>query len=129
ENICSYRDKFIKVMDDDFNTADGISVIFEFIRDMNNYVSGTVQTSKDHLILIKNLFDELTQILGIVPKKDDENKIPIEVIELFEKRKKARKEKDFVLADSLRDQIALYGYLVEETRQGSRLVPIKNLKN
>lgn len=129
ENIWSYRDKFIKVMDDDFNTADGISVIFEFIRDMNNYVSGTVHTSKDHLLLIKNLFDELTQILGIVPIKDDEDKIPKEVTELFEKRKKARKEKDFALADSLREQIASHGYLVEETRQGSRLVPINNFKN
>ena len=120
--IQKYRDDFIKVMDNDFNTADGISVIFELIRDMNKYVSGTVPTSKDHLGLIKNLFEELTGVLGIVTHKNTNNEIPQEVLDLFEKRKIARADKDFTLADSLRNKIEKLGYLVEETRQGSRLV-------
>lgn len=120
--IQKYRDDFIEAMDNDFNTADGISVIFEFIRDMNKYVSGTVPTSKEHLELIKNLFEELTGVLGIVIHENTNNQIPKEVLDLFEKRKIARTNKDFSLADSLRDEIEKLGYLVEETRQGSRIV-------
>ena len=120
--IQKYRNDFIKVMDNDFNTADGISVIFEFIRDMNKYVSGTIPTSKEHLELIKNLFEELTGVLGIVTHKNNNNKISQEVLDLFEKRKIARANKDFSLADSLRNEIEELGYLVEETRQGSRIV-------
>lgn len=122
ELIKTYRNKFIEAMDNDFNTADGISVIFEFIRDMNKYVSGTIPTSMEHLELIKNLFEELTSVLGIVTHKNINNEIPKEVLDLFEKRKIARKNKDFALADSLRDEIEELGYLVEETRQGSRIV-------
>ena len=120
--IQSYRDNFIKVMDNDFNTADGISVIFEFIRDMNKYVSGSVVTSKDHLKLIKDLFDELTGVLGIINHNSMKNEIPKEVLDLFEERKVARANKNFTLADELRNKIEELGYFVEETRQGSRLI-------
>lgn len=123
--IQSYRDNFIKFMDNDFNTADGISVIFEFIRDMNKYVSGTVLTSKEHLKLIKDLFDELTGVLGIVNNGNVKNEIPKEVLNLFEERKIARANKNFTLADELRNKIEKLGYFVEETRQGSRLI-LKN---
>lgn len=119
--IQKYRNNFIEAMDNDFNTADGISVIFEFIRDMNKYVSGTVSTSKEHLELIKDLFDELTGVLGIINHKNIENEIPREVLDLFEERKVARANKDFALADELRNKIEKLGYIVEETRQGSRI--------
>lgn len=120
--IQKYRTSFIEAMDNDFNTADGVSVIFEFIRDMNKYVSGTVATSKEHLELIKDLFDELTGVLGIINHKNVDNEIPKEVLELFEERKVARANKDFALADELRNKIEKLGCLVEETRQGSRLI-------
>ena len=63
------------------------------------------------------MFDELTGVLGIIYVKEEE--IPEEVIKLVEKRKEARKNKDFALADSIREEIYSKGYAVEETRQGT----------
>ena len=123
QTIKKYRDDFIRVMDNDFNTADGISIIFEFIRDMNKYVSGSRPTSREHLQLIKDLFEELTNILGIAQKCNLNPQIPEKVLDLFEKRKIARKNKDFQTADQLREEIENLGFLVEETRQGSRILP------
>lgn len=124
EMIDQKRKKFISVMDDDFNTADAISVIFELIREMNPYASGTLKTSKEHLIYAKNMFDEFNGVLKLIYNEDNENEIPENVQELFEKRINARKEKDFALADKLRDEISKLGYAVEETRQGSRLIKL-----
>ena len=123
--IQKYRSDFIEVMDNDFNTADGISIIFEFIRDMNKYVSGSSPTSTEHLRLIKDLFEELTNILGIAQDNNLNNQIPEKILDLFEKRKIARKNKDFKTADRLREEIEKSGFLVEETRQGSRILPKK----
>ena len=120
-----YDKYFIEAMDNDFNTADGISIIFEFIRDMNKYVSGSSPTSQEHLQLIKDLFEELTNILGIAQDNNLNNQIPENILDLFEKRKIARKNKDFKTADRLREEIEKSGFLVEETRQGSRILPKK----
>ena len=123
--IQKYRSDFIEAMDNDFNTADGISIIFEFIRDMNKYVSGSSPTSTEHLRLIKDLFEELTNILGIAQDSNLNYQIPENILDLFEKRKIARKNKDFKTADRLREEIEKSGFLVEETRQGSRILPKK----
>lgn len=118
--ILARKQQFITAMDDDFNTADGISAVFELIRDMNPMVSGSSLGSKQHLAFAKTVFDELTGVLGLLyNKKDDE--IPAEVTALVEQRAAARKAKDFALADSLRDQINALGYVIEETRQGTKL--------
>ena len=113
------QEQFIRVMDDDFNTADGISTIFELVRKINTAISagnatkGTLQAYSDE-------FTALTNVLGLLYNNNNtEEEIPAEVTELIEKRKAARKAKDFALADSIRDQIAAMGWTVEETRQGT----------
>ena len=116
-DVKTARDSFIEAMDDDFNTADGISVLFELVRRINAAVSSPDVTKGD----IKTYSDEftaLTNVLGLLYNNDDDE-IPKEVTELIEKRKQARKAKDFALADSIRDRIAEMGYIVEETRQGT----------
>ena len=117
EDVKTAHDTFIRVMDDDFNTADAISAVFELVRKINTALSDTEITTGD----IKTYLDEfntLTGILGLLYTKSDDT-IPDEVTELIEQRKAARKAKDFALADSLRDKIAQMGYSVEETRQGT----------
>lgn len=109
------RKQFVAAMDDDLNTADGITAVFELVREINTVLLDE-STSKESLETLKNVFDELTDVLGIIYEKEDE--IPEEILQLVEERKQARKNKDFALADSIRDQIAAKGYVVEETRQG-----------
>lgn len=110
------RKQFIEAMDDDLNTADGITAVFELVREINTALLDK-NVSAGSLELLKEVFDELTGVLGIIYVKEEE--IPEEVIKLVEKRKEARKNKDFALADSIREEIYSKGYAVEETRQGT----------
>lgn len=109
------KQQFIDAMDDDLNTADGITAVFELVREINTAILDENNT-KGSLEVLKKTFDELTDVLGILFEKEEE--IPAEILELVEKRKEARKNKDFALADSIRDEITAKGYIVEETRQG-----------
>jgi cysteinyl-tRNA synthetase len=114
------RKQFITAMDDDLNTADGISAIFELVRDINT-MSADSSTSRNQLEEGAKLFDELTGVLGILYNRKKADDIPAEILELAEQRKQARKEKNFALADELRNKIADMGYTIEETRQGTKI--------
>ena len=117
ENVKEARAAFIEAMDDDLNTADGIAAIFELVRKINIALADNNTTKKD----ISVYFDEftaLTNVLGLLYNSNEEE-IPAEVLDLIEQRKAARKEKNFALADELRDKITALGYIVEETRQGT----------
>ncbi|MBQ4166259.1 MAG: class I tRNA ligase family protein, partial [Oscillospiraceae bacterium] len=116
-DVKAAREQFIKVMDDDFNTADGISVIFELVRKINTAIASGNATKGD-LNAYRDEFSALTNVLGLLYNNKDEE-IPAEITELIEQRKAARKAKDFALADSIRDKITAMGYIVEETRQGT----------
>ena len=116
-DVKTAREQFIKVMDDDFNTADGISVIFELVRKINTAIASGNATKGD-LNAYRDEFSALTNVLGLLYNNKDEE-IPAEITELIEQRKAARKAKDFALADSIRDKITAMGYIVEETRQGT----------
>ncbi len=119
ETFSKRKEQFITAMDDDLNTADGMTAIFELARDLNT-MSADSNTSKEQLTAGLELFNELTEILGILySKKEDE--IPQEILDLVEQRKTARKEKNFTLADQIRDKITELGYIVEETRQGTKI--------
>ncbi len=117
ENVKSAREAFIKAMDDDFNTADGIAAVFELVRVINTALN-SAEITKGTISAYLNEFTALTNVLGLLYNKDEEE-IPAEVTELLEQRKAARKAKDFATADALRDKITALGYIVEETRQGT----------
>ena len=114
------RQQFIAAMDDDLSTADGITAIFELVRDLNT-MSADKSTSKEQLAAGAVIFDELTGILGLMYNRNKTEEIPEEILELAEKRKNARKEKNFALADEIRDKISDMGYVIEETRQGTKI--------
>lgn len=106
-------------MDDDFNTADGISTIFELVRKINTAAASGKET-KGTLQAYLDEFTSLTNVLGLLyNNNNEEDQLPAEVADLIERRKAARKAKDFALADSLREQISALGWTVEETRQGT----------
>lgn len=114
------EEQFINAMEDDLNTADAISYIFELVRDLNT-MCANAETSKEQLEKGAKLFDTLTGILGIVYNRKKEDEIPQEILNLAEQRKSARKEKNFALADELRNKISELGYIIEETRQGTKI--------
>lgn len=117
DDVKTAREDFIKAMDDDFNTADGISTVFELVRKINTALNSP-EITKGDVKAYQDEFSALTNVLGLLYNKDDED-IPAEVTALLEQRKAARKEKNFSLADELRDKITALGYIVEETRQGT----------
>lgn len=118
--ILARKEQFIAAMDNDLNTADAISALFELVRDINTMTSGVALASKERIASAKNVFDEMCSVLGLLyQKKNDE--IPKEILDLAEERKAARKAKDFAKADAIRDQITQLGYVVEETRQGTKI--------
>lgn len=117
------RQQFITAMDDDLNTADAISFIFELVRDLNT-MSSDNSVSKQQLQAGADLFDELTGVLGLMYNRRKADEIPTEVLELAEQRKSARKEKNFALADEIRDKITALGYSIKETRQGTEIKKI-----
>ena len=119
EKVNVFRFNFEKFMDDDFNTADAISVIFEFVKFINTNI-----TEENSAFFVSKVLNELTaliDILAILYKQDDEKIIDIEEIEkLIEKRNNAKKNKDFVLADKIRHDLKQKGIILEDTRNGVR---------
>ena len=111
------KDKFIESMDDDFNTAAGISNIFEIVKLTNTYLSGTSKKSKSDIVFAMELLVELTGVLGIMRDYNKED-IPDEVEKLAVERLNARKNRDFNLADILRNKIDELGYIIEDTKDG-----------
>ncbi len=110
------RKQFEDAMDDDLNTANGMTAVFEFASDINSAKNQT----KDSLIYAADTFDELTSILGFHLKKKEEE-FPQEILDMVEKRVQAKKARDFALADSLRAEILANGFVVEDTPQGPKL--------
>lgn len=115
--INGFRDKFIEAMDDDLNTADAISIIFELAKFMNTNIAET--SSKDFIKANLDMFYELTGVLNIAQKSDDiDEELAKKVEELIQKRSEAKKAKDFALADQIRDELTAMGIAIEDTRQG-----------
>ncbi|APM37538.1 cysteine--tRNA ligase [Clostridium kluyveri] len=117
EHLNSYKQRYIEKMDDDFNTADAISVIFDLIRDINTNVdeNSSMEIIKCSLDLIR----ELGFPLGIL-QKSKRGSIETEVELLIEKRQKARKDKNWALADKIRDDLKDKGIILEDTSDGVR---------
>jgi len=115
------KEQFISAMDDDLNTADGITAVFELVRDLNT-MSADSNTSKEQLTAGAKIFDELTDVLGLMYNRDKKSEVPQEVLDLVQQRVQARKDKNFALADEIRDKISSLGYVVEETRQGTNIM-------
>lgn len=114
EEINKYKFEFIQSMEDDLNTADSIASLFEIIKVANSNFNE--KSSKN---LIKYTYDvllELSAILGILSKTDE--LLDEEIIELIQKRSEARANKDYKLADEIRDELKNKGIIIEDTKEG-----------
>ncbi len=116
EELAGFRQKFIDAMDDDVNTADAVSVIFELAKFMNSNV--TEKSSKEFAQKVMDEFNELTSVLNIVNKDQKEDILDEEIEQLIAQRTEAKKNKNFQLADEIRQQLLDKGIILEDTRQG-----------
>lgn len=117
KRLDEYRQKYIEKMDDDFNTADAIAVIFDMIKDININIKS--DSSKEIIDYALSIIRELGGPLGILQKSTEED-VEDEIQELINKREEARKEKNWALADEIRDKLKERGILLEDTPQGVR---------
>ncbi len=122
QQLASYKVKFDEAMDDDLNTADAISAVFELIRDINTAVKDGASRAFAEGCLA--LLDELTGVLGILRDDASDDGISDEIMALVQERQEARKAKNFARADEIRDILKAQGLAVEDTPQGPRVVKL-----
>ena len=121
----AFEKKFIEVMDDDFNTAQGVSMIFDFIKEINKTIAEYNSVHVDFYKKINNLMERTAGgVLGIIKDKPLKSKssslFEEKLIEiLLEIRLKAKKEKKFSLADEIRDKLTGLGITIKDTKDGT----------
>ena len=119
-SLDQYKEKFIEVMDDDLNTADGIAAIFELVSEINLDVKDGA--SKSFAGEALNRIKELTDVLGLFGGKDEEEGLGDDIQALIDERQAARKEKNWARADEIRDQLAAMGITLKDTPQGVQVI-------
>ena len=115
EQTVTYVNRFDEAMDDDFNTADAISVIFELVKFINSNTGE--ESSKAYL---QNLYEELkmlTDICGLLIEPKQEL-LDADIEKLIQERQDARKQKNFARADEIRNELLEKGIVLEDTREG-----------
>jgi len=117
DKISALQDQFIEAMDDDFNTALAISVLFELSK-LANYYLLEKNTSVAVIDSFTNQFEELFRVLGLT--LESEEMLDEEIDALIEKRNQARKDRNFQLSDQIRDQLKEMNIILEDTAQGTR---------
>ena len=110
-----YRKKFEEAMDDDLNTADAVSAIFELVKFANT--NAGEKSSKEFVEKLKEEIVSLSDILGLLVDKKEES-LDDEIEKLIAERQAARKARDFKRADEIRDQLLAQGIILEDTREG-----------
>ena len=117
-----YRTQFVEVMDDDLNTADAISAVFELVTAINTAVKDGA--TKEFAQKALDVLMELTTVLGLLQQDPEEaaEEIEPEVQALIDERQAARKAKDFARADEIRDQLKAMGITLKDTPQGVQVI-------
>ena len=116
EGMAKRREQFIAAMDDDLNTADAISAVFDLAKDIN--LALREEHTAEFVKRAASLFDELTGVLGLLYNRRENNSLDVEVEQLIEERQAARKAKDFKRADEIRDRLKEMGIQLKDTPQG-----------
>jgi len=127
------REAFIKAMDDDFNSALAVGQLFEAAKYINRYLDGTPRQSwrRDDLEASMKLFKELGDVLGILAagpteflkSQGDEEELPIseaEIQDLIARRNQARREKQWAVADEIRDRLASMNIILKDSPDGTQ---------
>lgn len=109
------REKFEAAMDDDFNTADAISAVFEMVKRAN--ITVTKESAAAYIRRVKELLEKLLEVLGIHAERKEES-LDARVEALIAERQTARKEKNYARADEIRAELTAMGILLEDTKEG-----------
>lgn len=117
DKIKALHQEFIDKMDDDFNTADGISVLFELAKQANYYLMEK-NTSVAVIQAFMAEFEDLFPVLGL--ELETEELLDEDIEQLIEQRNQARRDRNFQLADQIRDQLKDMNIILEDTAQGTR---------
>ncbi|KZZ85477.1 cysteine--tRNA ligase [Bacillus sp. SJS] len=115
--IKDLRETFIKEMDDDFNTANGISVLFDLAK-LSNYYLKETNTAEEVIDALLMEFNALAEVIGI--SFGEQGLLDEEIDALIQKRIQARADRDFALSDQIRDQLKEMNIILEDTAQGTR---------
>ncbi|MCT4781050.1 MULTISPECIES: cysteine--tRNA ligase [Exiguobacterium] len=118
KRIEAIKQHFVTSMDDDFNTANAVTDLFDLSKEANLYL-GEDQVATEVLERFLAVFDELSTVLGVTLTVD-KGLLDEEVEQLIRDRDTARKDRDFARADAIRDQLRDQGILLEDTAQGMR---------
>lgn len=118
DQIDQFRNQFITQMDDDFQTQNGITVVYDLVRFINRYVE-EADVSRQVLEASLNLLEELMSIFGI-SLSVEEDLLDSDIEALIEEREQARKDRNFQRADDIRDQLKDQNIILEDTAQGVR---------
>ena len=111
----AYQKKFESAMEDDCNTADAVSAVFELVKFINTNASA--DNSSQFLQKLHDRLALLCGVLGIVTEKEEEMLDSL-IEQLIQERQEARKQKDFARADQIRDELAAKGIVLKDTREG-----------
>lgn len=117
KELNNYRNKYIERMDDDFNTADGLSVVYDIIKFIN--IKLDYNSSKELIDTAYNLIKELLVPFAIL-EEEKEVSLEEEIEKLIGERQQARKDKNFKRSDEIRDYLKEKGIILEDTPQGVR---------
>ncbi len=122
EGFGKYKEAFIEAMDDDLNTADAISAVFELITAINTAVKDGA--TKEFAQKALELLIELTGILGLLQQEKDAEvaEVEPEIQALIDERQAARKAKNFARADEIRDELKAKGITLKDTPQGVQII-------
>ncbi len=114
-----YVKKFETAMEDDCNTANAISAVFEYVKFTNSIVNA--ESTKEFAAKLYEILEQLCNVLGVILEKETEAVGDEDYIEeMIAKRTQAKKDKDFALADSIRDELAAKGIILKDTREGTK---------
>ena len=110
-----FKENFEKAMDDDFNTADAIAAIFDYVKFINTNTDGN--SSKEFLEKLHDRLTKLSDVLGIIVDREEEM-LDADIEAMIEERQAARKNRDFARADQIRADLLAKGIVLEDTREG-----------
>ncbi len=116
DRIPEFTKRFDTAMDDDLNTADAVSVIFELVKFINTTVDD--KSPKGLLTALKTELKSLSDVMGLIIFSDKEELLDGDIETLINERQEARKAKNFKRADEIRDELLGKGIILEDTRQG-----------
>ena len=121
QRVAEDAKRFDDAMDDDLNTADALSAIFELVKDANVFL--TSNSSREAVEKSLNALTELTNVLGLLSRKAEEA-LPQDIQALADERAQSRKDKNWSRSDELRDALKAAGYQVEDTKQGQKITKL-----